>query len=82
MFSATVSQGKSAYSWKTTPRSTPGAVTGRPATSTQRPRRAQEPAEDVEQRALAAARRPDDRDELALVDHEIDAGEGENPAFA
>ena len=41
----------------------------------------EEAADDVEQRALAAAGRTDDRDELALGDREIDASEREHRAI-
>ena len=41
-------------------------------------RRDLEPAEDVHQRRLAAARRADDRDHLALVDEQVEALEGDD----
>ena len=61
----TVSQGKSAYSWKTTPRSGAGPFTGRPSTTHGARRRRQEARHDVQQRRLPAARRPQEAHELA-----------------
>src|ERR1700749_3258793 len=65
--SKTVIQGKSAYSWKTIARSGPGAATGFPCTST-----LPAPRHDVEQRGLAAARRAEQADELALRHGQVD----------
>ena len=73
MLPRTVSHGKTPYSWKITPRSGPGPATGWPSSRTRPARRLDEAADDVHQGRLAAARRADDRDELALADLEADA---------
>ena len=65
MFWATVIHGNSAYSWKTMPRSGPGAVTGLPLTETVPPVGSRESRDRVEQGRLAAAGRPEQADELA-----------------
>ena len=72
-FLITVSHGKSAYCWKTMPRSGLGPLTGLPSTSTLAVGGGLEAADDVQKRGFAAAGRTDDRDELVLVDIEVDA---------
>ena len=71
MFSSTVSQGNTPRSWKTKMRRGSGPVTRSPSIVTS-PAWAAETADDVEQRRLAAARRAEDADELALADVEVD----------
>ncbi len=82
MLRVTVSQGNNAYSWNTTPRSTPGPVTALPSTVIAAAVGGDETAEDVEQRALAAARGSDDGDELALRYVDADIGQGRDIAVA
>ena len=60
-------RGTATYSWKTTPRSAPGPVTGAPSTRTRAGRRRQEAGHDVQERRLPAARRPEDAQELGSV---------------
>src|SRR5262249_1722713 len=82
----TVRQGKRLSLWNTKPRSPPGPRTARPSSATSpevagsRPpvegRLAggggREERDDAPKRGLAAARRADDRDELAALDRKID----------
>ena len=74
--SSTVRQGKVDSSWNTMPMAACGPATASPSTSDAALGRRREPADDVEDRRLAAARRPDQRDELALRDRERDAVDG------
>ena len=72
MLSRTVSHGKTPYSWKMTPRSGPGPLDRLCRRAARWPRdRLHEAADDVHHRRLAAARRADDRDELAVADLEV-----------
>ena len=71
MFSRTVYQGKSAYSWNTTARSHPGSVMSVPSTRMSPRVGCSKPATQVEQRRLAAAARADDGKELVLFDLEV-----------
>ena len=70
-FSSTVHQGNSAFSWNTKAMSRgSGPRTGLPPTSTRAGRRRQQAADHVEQRALAAAARPDQAEQFAARDVE------------
>ena len=73
MFSSTVNQSNSALSdWKTTPRSLSGLDTLAPLISTRRTWARHETRNQIEQRRLAAARRPEQAEELARLDLELD----------
>ena len=71
-FSSTVRQGNADSCWNTIPIAGSVPRTGRPAIGHRAGGRLHEAADDLQQRALAAAAGPDDRDELALVDLERD----------
>ena len=65
--SRTVSHGKSAGSWKIITRSGPGPPTGSPSSEHPAGCRELETGHQVQQRGLAAARRPDQHHEFAVV---------------
>ena len=78
----TVCHGKSVGCWKTMPRSAPGPSTGSPLTSTWPVDGVKKPAIILRMRGLAAARRPDEHDELAGLDREVDVGDGDRLLLA
>ena len=80
MLSVTVSQGKLASSWNTTPMpSGTSPAIGLPSSVDGAVGRAVQPGDDFEQRRLSAAGRPDDREELAARQVEVDRPERHAP---
>ena len=67
-----VRNSSSRWSWNAMPTSVIGLVTDRPPTTMSPRLRLQQPRHHQHQRALAAAGRPDDRDELAGLDVDAD----------
>ncbi len=82
MLPRTVFQGNSAKCWNTMPRSGPGPATGLPSTRIAAGFDRQKAADQIEQRRLAAAGRPEQRDEFAVGDLERDLVERQHLAPA
>ena len=80
--SRTVFHGKSAKCWNTMPRSGPGRGHRRAFDADRALLDRQEAADQVEERRLAAARRPEQRDELALPDRERNVVQRQHVAAA
>ena len=74
-FCSAESHGSSSACWNTMPRSWPQPLTSRPSTRDAAAVRGIEPHGDAQRRGLAAARRPDQRDDLAVAHGEADAVE-------